>query len=153
MASFWLMKSEPSVYSLADLEREGSTWWEGVRNHQARNFMQQSMRLGELFLFYHSNAEPAGVAGLGRVVSEAQPDRTALDPRSEYFDPKATLAKPIWFCVEVAFERAFKRLVTLAEIKARRELASLPLVQRGSRLSIHPVNKKDFELICQMGGL
>jgi predicted RNA-binding protein with PUA-like domain len=103
----WLMKSEPESYSIADLERNGSTSWEGVRNYQARNFMRDDMRVGDPVLFYHSNASPPGVAGLARVSRESYPDHTSLDPGSPYFDPRATAAEPRWYMVDIEFVERF----------------------------------------------
>src|SRR5690606_27389126 len=111
--NYWLMKSEPEVFSISDLERDGRTLWEGVRNYQARNFMMNDMKVGDEVLFYHSNAEPPGVAGIAQVSSAAVPDPTAFDKKSEYFEPKATKENPRWFCVEVKFVKKFKAVLPL----------------------------------------
>ena len=100
---YWLMKSEPDVFSIDDLKKQKQTTWDGVRNYQARNFMMNDMQVGDLVLFYHSNAKPPGIAGLATVSKKAEPDPTQFDKKSEYFDPKATKEKPRWFCVKVKF--------------------------------------------------
>lgn len=144
---YWLMKSEPDVFSIDDLEKNKTTLWEGVRNYQARNFMMKDMQIGDDVLFYHSNAEPPGIAGVATVSKLASPDPLQFDKKSEYFDPKATKEKPIWFCVEVKFKKKFKKLFPLNEIKNDKNLKNMIVIQKGSRLSINPVDKKDFEYI------
>ena len=147
---YWLMKSEPDAYSIDDFKRDKKTLWEGVRNYQARNFMIKEMSIGDEFIFYHSNAKPPGVAGLGKVSRKALPDPSALDKNSPYFDPKASKEKPIWQCVEVRFTKKFPKTLSLEEIKKKKELKDILLVQRGTRLSIQPLKPKDFELLCKM---
>lgn len=147
----WLMKSEPDVYSIDDLRRENKTWWEGVRNYQARNFMMKDMKVGDEVLFYHSNAEPPAAVGVARVCELAAPDATQFDKKSEYFEPRASREKPMWFCVCVEFVKTFKRPVPLEAIRAEKRLAKMTLVQKGSRLSVHPVTQDEFDLIHQMG--
>src|SRR5690349_14931515 len=112
------MKCEPAAYTIDDLEREGKTSWEGVRNYQARNFMRDEMRPGDRVLYYHSNADPTGVAGLARVARSGYPDPSARDPGSEYFDAKASDEDPRWYMVDVEFEEAFPRVITLDELRA-----------------------------------
>lgn len=148
---YWLMKTEPSVFSIDDLKRNGFSEWEGVRNFQARNFMRDEMRVGDLALFYHSNASPSGAAGICRICRESHPDFTAWDKASPYFDPKATPAKPIWMMVEVEFVEKFPHFVALNELRKQPQLEGLKILEKGSRLSITPVEKKHFELICAMG--
>ena len=145
----WLMKSEPSVFSIDDLERKGRDCWDGVRNYQARNFMQ-AMREGDLVLFYHSNAEPTGVVGIARVAREAYPDFTARDPEGRYYDPKATEENPIWAMVDVEFVERLPRVVTLAELKAEPGLAGMEVVRKGSRLSVQPVRPEEFSRVVQL---
>ncbi len=147
----WLMKSEPSVYSIDDLQRDQVTPWTGVRNYRARNFMRDIMRVGDPVLFYHSNAEPSGVAGLGRVASAPYADPTQFEPGSAYYDAAATPEKPVWMLVEVAFVDKFPRLVPLAELRAQPGLEGLMLLQKGNRLSIQPVSPACANLIVQMG--
>lgn len=146
----WLMKSEPEAYSIGDLERDRITWWEGVRNYQARNNMVQ-MKVGDRVLFYHSNAKPPGVAGLARVVKEAYADHFARDASSKYFDPKSTEDNPRWQMVDVEFEAKFTDVVGLDRIKENESLADMVLVNN-SRLSVQPVKKREFGIIAKMGG-
>lgn len=151
--NYWLMKSEPDVYSIQMLEKDKTTWWEGVRNYQARNFMTKEMQEGDAVLFYHSNAEPPGVAGLARVSLKAQPDKTQFDKKSEYYDEKATREKPIWFCVQVEHVKTFKNLVSLNDLREEPRLADMLVLKKGQRLSVQPVHKAHFELIKKLGGL
>ena len=146
----WLVKTEPEVYSIDDLKRDRSTCWHGVRNYQARNFMRDDMKVGDLVLIYHSNCEATGVVGVAKVCAAAYADHTALDRKSEYHDPKATRENPIWMMVDVAFVEKFPRVVTLAELKESKKLADMPLLQRGQRLSVQPVEADQFELIERM---
>lgn len=150
---YWLMKSEPDVYSIDDLLKDGATWWEGVRNYQARNFMTQNMKVGDEVLFYHSSAEPSGVAGLAKISAAAEPDRTQFQSKSEYHDPKASKDKPIWFCVQVGSARRFKNFVPLEELKKHKALAEMMVLKKGQRLSIQPVTKAEFEYVKKLGGL
>ena len=146
---YWLMKSEPYVYSIDDLERDGTTYWDGVRNYSARNLMRDKMRVGDRVLYYHSNANPPGVAGVAEVVRESYPDHTQFDKKSKYFDPKATEEKPRWFMVDIKFVEKFDQEVTLPEIKATPALSEMVLVNR-SRLSVQPVKKAEFDRILKM---
>lgn len=148
--SYWLMKSEPNTYSIDDLKKDKKTIWDGVRNYQARNFMMKEMSLGDKVLFYHSNSKPSGVSGVAKVTREATPDPSALDKKSKYYDSEASKEKPIWFCVEVGFDKKLKRVVSLEEIKNVSALSKMLLVKKGMRLSIQPVEKKEFELICKL---
>ncbi len=148
---YWLMKSEPGTYSIDDLQRDGSTCWEGVRNYQARNFMRDEMRVGDEVLYYHSNASPPGVAGLARVCREAYPDHTQFDPSSKYHDPKATGDEPRWFMVDIEHVETFDDVVSLEEIKADDRLDGMLVRQRGQRLSIQPVEAEHFRRIRTLG--
>ena len=150
--AFWLMKSEPSAYSIDDLKRDGVTQWEGVRNYQARNFMRDDMKSGDLVLFYHSNASPAGVVGIGQVVREAYPDHFAWNPDSKYFDKRSTPEKPLWFMVDIGFVARFAKTLTLQQIKEDHALSGIMVAQRGSRLSIQPVAEAHFRHISRLGG-
>jgi predicted RNA-binding protein with PUA-like domain len=147
----WLMKSEPEVFSIDDLAREGTTGWEGVRNYQARNFLR-AMKVGDLALYYHSNAEPSGVAGVCRVVREAYPDPTQFDRESEYYDAASREDDPRWSRVDVGFVEKLPRLVELATLKAEPSLAAMLVVQKGQRLSVQPVDKKHFAKVLVLGG-
>ena len=144
----WLMKTEPGSYSIEDLERDGSTHWDGVRNYQARNSMM-AMAIGDRVLFYHSAAKPPAVVGLAEVVRECYPDFTAWDPTSHYHDPASTPDNPRWFMVDIAFLARLPRIVGLDEIKQDPELAGMPLVTR-SRLSVQPVSEAEFERIVDL---
>lgn len=149
--NFWLMKSEPEVFGLDDLrDRPGQIeGWDGVRNYQARNFMRQ-MKQGDQFLFYHSNASPSGLVGIAEIAETAQPDPTQFNPQSHYYDPKSKPEAPRWDWVKVRYVRHFKRFIPLAELKSYPELATLPLVQKGSRLSVHPVCAEDWAFILSI---
>ncbi|MBT8396905.1 MAG: EVE domain-containing protein [Gemmatimonadetes bacterium] len=147
---YWLMKSEEDVYSIRDLERDGSTCWEGVRNYEARNLMRDKMRVGDGVLFYHSNAKPPGVAGIARVSKRAYPDHYAFDKKNPYFDPKSDPENPRWFMVDVEFVEAFPDVVPLDEIRAAPELAEMALLKK-LRLSVQPVTKEEFGILRKMG--
>lgn len=149
--AYWLMKSEPDVFSIDDLEKQGRSGWDGVRNYQARNYMRDGMKVGDLVLFYHSNAEPSGIAGIARVSKEAHPDPTQFLSKSEYFDPKATKEKPIWLQVEVEFVKKFSDLIPLEVLKKQKVLEKMPLVQKGTRLSVMPVTEKEWNAILKLG--
>jgi predicted RNA-binding protein with PUA-like domain len=146
---YWLMKSEPDVFSIDHLERDGVTLWEGVRNYQARNFMMNDMRDGDTVFFYHSNAEPPGIAGLGTVVAPAIPDPQQFLKKSEYYDEKATKEKPRWFCVKVKFKKKFKNILSRAELKAHPVFKDMLVTRPAQRLSIQPVEKKHAELLLK----
>ncbi len=147
----WLMKSEPDVYGIDHLERDGSTPWSGVRNYRARNFMRDDMAVGDRVLFYHSRSRPPGVVGIAEVTAAAHPDATQFDPDSDYHDPKATREEPRWFCVDVGFVRRLARLVPLDELKADPALDGLLVAQKGQRLSIMPVDAAHYEHIVALG--
>jgi len=148
---YWLMKSEPDVFSIDDLQKHGKTAWEGVRNYQARNYMRDEMRVGDLVLFYHSNAAPPGVAGVARVCKQAYPDASAQEPRSPYYDPKATPSNPIWMMVEVAFVSKFTHFVRLDRLKREAAVANMLVLRRGMRLSVQPVERAHFEHVVALG--
>ena len=148
---YWLMKSEPDVYSIDDLEREGSTCWEGVRNYAARNNMQ-AMQVGDEVLYYHSNAKPPGAVGIARVCKTAYPDHFALTKGHKYFDAKSDPEKPRWFMVDVGFVAKFPDMVGLPQIKADPKLAEMELIKYG-RLSVQGVKKAEFQHVKKLGGL
>lgn len=148
--NYWLMKSEPEVFSIDDLKKKKKSGWDGVRNYQARNYMRDDMKLGDLVLFYHSSCEIPGVAGLARVSKTSHPDPGQFDAKSEYYDPKATKDVPRWFMVEVEFVEKFDNIVTLATLKSTKGLENMPVVQKGSRLSINPVSEKEFKIITSL---
>ena len=149
-ARYWLMKSEPGSYSIDDLKRDGKTWWDGVRNYQARNFMRDDMKPGDHVLFYHSSGEPSGVAGVASVSRAARPDATAVDPDDDHYDPKAVKENP-WVAVEVKFVEKFARVVPLATLKAMPALGDMLVLKRGQRLSIMPVEEAHFRIVQQLG--
>jgi predicted RNA-binding protein with PUA-like domain len=147
---YWLMKSEEDVYSIRNLEKDGATSWEGIRNYEARNYIRDQMRVGDEVLFYHSNAKPPGVAGLARIESGPYPDPFAFQEESKYYDPKSVRENPRWFMVDVAFVEAFNEVVALDRIRSRPELRDMTLLKRG-RLSIQPVTREEFQVIKRMG--
>lgn len=147
----WLVKSEPESYSIADLERDGKTDWTGVRNYKARNWLKE-MAVGDRLLFYHSNADPPGAAGVAEVCAAPHPDRTQFDPTSDYFEPKATKDKPYWWCPDIKFVAKFARFVPLQELRDSDALTGMLLTSgKASRLSVQPVDKKHFDAIVKMG--
>lgn len=151
--SYWLMKSEPDVFSFDDLKNSenSTTFWDGVRNYQARNFMRDQMKKGDWVLYYHSNCEEPGVVGIAEVAKEGYPDHSAFDPKSKYFDEKSTKEEPRWYMVDIKWKKAFKRTVTLNEMKATPALQDMKVVQRGMRLSVQPVEEQHFDLVVKMG--
>lgn len=147
--NYWLMKSEPDVFSILDLKRLKKSGWDGVRNYQARNYMRDDMRIGDLVLFYHSNAVPPGIAGIARVSRESHPDPSQFDKKSEYFDSKAAKEKPIWYMVELEYVEDFP-LLPLELLKSEKALAQMPLVQKGTRLSVMPVKKEEWRRVLEL---
>lgn len=148
---YWLMKSEPETYSIDDLERDGSTAWEGVRNFKARNNLK-AMEVGDAVLFYHSSANPPGVAGIARVSRTAYPDPSQFDGKSEYHDPKSDPAKPKWYLVDVEFVAKAKTPLSLQTIREDAALADMELVRYG-RLSVQSVTKPEFDRVKKKAGL
>lgn len=149
---YWLMKTEPECFSIDDLKRDKKSMWDGVRNYQVRNMMRDDMKKGDQVLIYHSNAaKETGVAGIGEIVKEAYPDPTQFDPKSEHPDLKSDPKNPRWLCVDVKFKEKLVALVSLQEIKLDPKFAGMPLVRKGNRLSVMPVQKKHFDRIVQLG--
>jgi predicted RNA-binding protein with PUA-like domain len=149
--NYWLMKSEPDAFSIDDLKKVKKEPWSGVRNYQARNFMWKDMKAGDSVLFYHSNTKTPGIAGLAKVASASYPDPTQFDPESDYWDPKATPEKPRWFLVDVSFERKFKTVLSLETLKANADiLGDFVLLNRGTRLSVLPVSKAQWQTILKL---
>ena len=146
--NYWLMKSEPDVFSIEDLSQRPKKTepWDGVRNYQARNFMKE-MKKGDLILFYHSNAKPIGIAGIAEVSKSAYPDHTSWDKKSKYYDPKSTKENPRWFMVDVKFKQKFDHIITLDELKEQKPLKEMRLLAKGNRLSVMPVQEKEFKHI------
>lgn len=147
--NYWLVKSEPEVYSIDDLARDKKTYWDGVRNYQARNFMRDEMQPGDQVFFYHSNAEPSGIAGIAEVVRKGYPDPSALDPKDPHYDPDSDPKKPTWYVVDLKFVKKLPRLIPLEELKALEGLAKMPLLQRGQRLSVQPVSGQEWRAILE----
>ncbi len=147
--AYWLMKTEPSEFSIDDLKARPKRTepWDGVRNYQARNMMRDQMKKGDGVLFYHSNCEEPGIVGVAKVVREGYPDPTAFDPEDKHYDPKSDPDDPRWYHVDVKFVRKLKRTIALAEIKRHPELAEMPLVRRGNRLSVMPVTESEWEFV------
>ncbi len=151
--NYWLVKSEPEVYSIDDLARDGRTEWDGVRNYQARNYMRDAMAIGDCVLFYHSNADPTGIAGLAEVCSKPHPDETQFDRKSEYYDKKATKDDPRWWLVDVAFVERFANVLSLETLKAHaKELDGMMVLKRGVRFSVQPVDKAHFAKVLKLAG-
>ena len=147
--NYWLMKTEPDEFSIDDLAKRKTEPWSGVRNYQARNFMRE-MRAGDGVLFYHSSCEIPGVAGIAEVATAAHTDPTQFDPKSDYFDAASKREEPRWSLVDVKFKRKLKRVITLTELKGKRELSELALIRPGNRLSVLPVSKKEWDFILSL---
>ncbi|MEO7796002.1 MAG: EVE domain-containing protein [Thermoanaerobaculia bacterium] len=148
---YWLMKCEPEAYTIADLERDGTTAWEGVRNYQARNLLRDDMQVGDGVLFYASNADPSGVSGLARIARSGFPDPSAWKKGSEYFDAASTPAAPVWYSVEIGFVERFAMTVSLATLKATPGLEKMMVTQKGSRLSVQPVTREEYQVVRRLG--
>ena len=147
---YWLMKSEPGTYSIEDLKRDGKTCWDGVRNYQARNLMRDEMRVGDGVLFYHSREKPMGVYGIAEIMREAYPDDSAFDPQDKHYDPKSDPANPTWMMVDVGYVGTLETPVTLDMLKQTPGLEKMMVIQRGSRLSVQPVTKKEWDIVLGM---
>jgi predicted RNA-binding protein with PUA-like domain len=147
---YWLFKSEPTTYSIDHLiaAPHQTTHWEGVRNFQVRNFLRDEIKVGDKAFFYHSNCTPPGITGIVEVVKSGYPDKSALDKKSKYFDPKSTIGNPIWYQVDVRFIKKFKNIISLEELKSAPELKNMQLTRKGNRLSITKVTKDEWTLIC-----
>ena len=148
--TYWVMKSEPNSYSIKDLKRDKKAFWDGVRNYQARNFMINDMKVGDKVLFYHSNAKPSGVTGLAKVFKKAEPDLTALDKNSIYYDPKATKDNPRWKAVTVEFVEIFDKMISIQDLRSEKALKNMSLLKKGQRLSVMPITKAEYEHIVKM---
>jgi predicted RNA-binding protein with PUA-like domain len=147
--NYWLLKSEPSVFSIEDLKRQKEAVWDGVRNYQARNHLRTA-QMGDLAFFYHSSADPMGIAGLCKVIEANVEDPTQFDPSSPYYDPKSTRAAPRWQTVRVAFVEAFDQIITLDALKAAFTGEELLVVKKGMRLSVMPVSEAAAQRLLQM---
>ncbi len=148
---YWLMKSEPDEFSIDSLKKAGTEPWTGVRNYQARNFMMKDMRIGDGVFFYHSSTAVPGIAGIAEVASEAYPDPTQFDKKSDYFDPASKREEPRWWLVDIAFRRKFDRVIALDELRAHADgLGDMVLLRKGSRLSVQPVTAKQWQTILKL---
>jgi predicted RNA-binding protein with PUA-like domain len=148
---YWLMKCEPEAYTIEDLERDGTTTWEGVRNFQARNSMRDDMKKGDGVLFYASNAEPSGVSGIAEVSKPGYPDTYAFVKGHKYYDPKSDPDNPTWYMVDIRFVERFPEVIPLATLKETPGLEKMVVNQKGSRLSVQPVTKEEFEIVKRLG--
>lgn len=149
---FWLMKSEPSVFSIDDLEKSKNqtTYWDGVRNYQARNFLRDEIKIGDKVIFYHSNSEPPSAVGICEVVKEGYPDFTAFDPENPHYDPKSKKEAPTWFMVDIKLVKKFSHPVSIDEMRKNKKLQNMKLLQKGNRLSVIPLTKEEFDEIVKM---
>lgn len=150
--SYWLMKTEPDTFSIDDLARVGVEPWDGIRNYQARNFIRDSMKVGDEVFIYHSRVDPPAVVGIGRVASPAYPDPKQFNPDAKYYDSKSDPANPRWMLVEIAYVAHLPRPVSLAELKQAPGLEEMMVTRKGSRLSIQPVSASEWQIVCQLGG-
>lgn len=150
--NYWLLKSEPSTFSIEDLEKspKKTTGWDGVRNYQARNFLRDSMKAGDGVLFYHSNADPPAIVGIAEIVREGYPDDTALDKKHHHFDPKSKADAPTWFMVDIRHVKTFKKPLPLEALRGVAKLKHMTLLQKGSRLSVQPVSAEEWQTILDL---
>ncbi|MBI2573490.1 EVE domain-containing protein [Candidatus Woesearchaeota archaeon] len=151
--NYWLFKSEPSTFSIEHLKQcfNQTTSWDGVRNFQARNFLRDQCKKGDMVLFYHSNANPPAAAGVAMVVKEGYVDHTAFDAKDKHYDPKSKREKPTWYMVDLKFVTQFRRPISLDQIKKNSKLNNMVLIKPGTRLSIQPITREEFEEIVKMG--
>lgn len=154
MPAYWLFKSEPDVFSIQDLKQSPgrTTSWEGVRNYQARNFLRDTVRTGDGVLFYHSNADPMGIAGTAKVVREAYPDHFAFEPEHRYYDTQSTPEKPVWFMVDIKLQTVFSQVITREQLATHPVCAGMMVLKRGSRLSIQPVTEAEWQAVHELAG-
>lgn len=152
--NYWLLKTEPTTYSIDDLEadRDQTTSWEGVRNYQARNLLRDDTKLGDRVLLYHSSCKEPAVVGTAVIVRPGYPDDHAFDRKSKYYDEKSDPANPTWYSVDIQLEEKFDTPVTLKQLRGRSALKDMVLLQKGSRLSVQPVKKKEFDTVLKMAG-
>lgn len=150
--NYWLMKSEPEEFGIDDLKNnpDKTEPWDGVRNYQARNMMRDDMKKGDLVFFYHSNCKVPGIVGTMTIHKEGYPDPTAFDPEDKHYDPKSDPENPRWIHVDVKYKRKFKRVISLAELREQKQLKDMKILQRGNRLSVTPVTKKEWDYIINL---
>ena len=151
-AQYWLMKTEPEAYSIDDFKRDRTTYWDGVRNYQARNFLRDQIKPGDGVLFYHSNAEPSGIAGIAKVARGGYPDPSAFDPNDVHYDPASSKEKPAWYVVDIQYVKKFKQLIPLDALKKTKGLEKMLLLRPGQRLSVQPVTEKEWRVILNLVG-
>jgi len=147
---YWLMKSEPDTYSIDDLQSFVVDHWDGIRNYQVRNFFRDQMQVGDQAFFYHSNCKVPGIVGTMEIASKAYPDHTAFDPSEKYFDSKSDPETPRWLMVDVRYIRHLDRMITLGELRLQKQITDMKLLQRGNRLSVLPLSKKEWQYILDM---
>lgn len=153
LKKYWLVKSEPTAFSIEDLKnsKNQTTFWDGVRNYQARNILRDEMKKGDGVLFYHSNTEPNSIVGVCEVVKEGYPDYTQFDPKSNHYFPSSDPKSPVWYMVDIKLQRIFNTRITLNDIKNNSKLRNMKLIQRGNRLSVMPVGKDEWDEIIRIG--
>lgn len=151
ISNHWIFKTEPDCYSIDDLRKKGRGTWDGVRNFQARNFIRDDMKKGDKIIFYHSSCAIPAAVGVAEIVKEGYPDDTALDPKSEHPDPRHTRARPLWYVVDIKFLKKFKNPVALSDMHRIPELRGMRLLARGNRLSVFPIDEKQFKYIVKIG--
>jgi predicted RNA-binding protein with PUA-like domain len=147
---YWLMKSEPDVFGIDDLQKVGIEPWDGVRNYQARNMMRDQMQVGDQVFFYHSNCDVPGIVGIASIATRGYPDDTACNPEAKYFDPKSDPQNPRWYRVDVQFVRKLTRTISLYEMREQTALQDMPLVRKGCRLSVMPVSATEWQTILDL---
>ena len=151
---YWLLKTEPESFSIQDLQDspKQTTFWDGVRNYQARNTLRDDMKIGDRVLFYHSNADPPAIVGVAKVVKEGYPDHTAWDENNHHYDPGSTPEKPRWYMVDIQLERVFAQPLGLDHLRTIKSLAKMELLRKGSRLSVQPVTAEEFKEVLKQAG-
>jgi len=149
---YWLFKTEPSCYSIDDMQHDGTTFWDGIRNYQVRNMLRDDVQVGDRVFFYHSNADPLAIVGTAEVTAPGYPDHTQFDPKQGHYDPKSDPNDPRWFMVDIKFVQKFANPVTRDTLKAEASLSDMPLLARGSRLSVLPVTSKEWKTIHKLAG-
>lgn len=150
MGQYWLVKSEPEAYSIDDLKKDKLTYWDGVRNFQARNFLRDRVKKGDLVLFYHSNTERTGIVGIAKVIKEGSPDPTQFNSKDRHYDPKASREKPLWFGVDIQFVEKFKEMLSLELLRKIPELNKMTLLKKGQRLSVQPVTAQEWKTVLKL---
>ena len=153
MANYWLFKSEPDCYSIDDLKRDGKTFWDGIRNYQARNMLRDDIKVGDRVLYYHSNAKPMAIVGTARVVKKGYPDHTAFDKSEGHYDPKSDPEDPTWFMVDVKHLATFKTPITRDDLREDDVTAGMKVLAKGSRLSIQPVTEEEWLAVHRLAGV